>query len=126
MISPITAWRNYKQLYSLTGCRCVECNKLFYPKKYLCGCGSTQFVEHELSGKGKLVTFTCVHNPAEEFKLIAPYYLGIVEMDGVKVLGQIVDSPYIGMPVKAVFRKLYEGGTSGVVSYGIKFVEDGP
>jgi len=114
-ISPIQGWRNYKQIYSLCGLRCVECKKVYYPKKYLCVCGCTKFENYKFSDFGKIVTFT------QEKKIV-----GIVELEqGVKILAQIVDADIkdlkIGMPVRAVFRKLSENGDTGIISYGIKF-----
>jgi uncharacterized OB-fold protein len=46
--------------------------------------------------------------------------------DGVLVSGQLVDVELdkiaIGMPVRAVLRKLDEDGASGIIHYGFKFV----
>ena len=46
--------------------------------------------------------------------------------DGVKVTGQIVDSPLeelaIGKRVRLEFRKVQQDGESGVICYGYKFV----
>lgn len=103
-------------MHTLTGCKCVVCNKKYYPKKFLCECGSQQFVEYAFSGKGTLVTFTKT----------ASAVLGIVALDeGVRILAEIVDTEYgsliIGMRVDAVFRKLYEDGDAGCIVYGMKF-----
>ena len=46
--------------------------------------------------------------------------------DGVKITGQLVDVEFdqvaIGMPVRAVLRKLDTDGEAGVIRYGYKFV----
>ena len=115
-IGPIVVWRNQKQMYRLCGCQCVACKKSYYPKKYLCDCGSQEFCEKEFCGKGTLLTFTKT----------SLALFGIVALDeGVRVLAQIVDTDfdklYLGMPVRSVFRKLHEEGEAGVIVYGIKF-----
>ncbi len=126
----ISAWRNYEFIYCLVGLKCVSCKKTYYPQKSLCSCGSKEFVKVKLPRTGKLLTFTKVSNSTKAFESYTPYLLGIVELknninNSVKVLGQICDSKLedlkIGMPVKAVFRKLYEEGEHGVIQYGIKF-----
>lgn len=127
MRSPITTWRNYKHVYGLYGYKCVECGKIYYPKKYLCSCGSKEFEDIKLSGRGKLITFTQVRSKPACFVDMPSYCLGIVELEeGVRVLAQIADAEFddlrIGMPVKAVFRRLYQDGDDGVVVYGVKFV----
>ena len=127
--NPIAHWRNYKHHYSLEATQCTACNKIHYPKEYLCSCGSQQFETISLSGKGKLLTFTQVLNPPERFKDMAPYCVGIVELaENVKITAQITDADLselkIGMPVQAVFRKLYKEGEQGIIHYGIKFVPE--
>ena len=46
--------------------------------------------------------------------------------DGVMITAQLVDVEFdkvqIGMPVRAVLRKLSTDGESGVIRYGYKFV----
>jgi hypothetical protein len=135
-ISPISMWRNQKQLYELYGQQCVACKKIFYPKKYVCSCGTNSFGTNsfgtnsfekiKLSGRGKLLTFTQVYKSPENFKFMTPYILGIIELEeGVKIISQITGTGmqdlYPGMPVRAVFRKLFADGDKGVISYGLKF-----
>jgi len=102
------------------------CDKLYFPKKRLCDCGSQNFEQVQLSGKGKLVTFTQVTNPTHEFAGTTPYCLGIIELEeGINILGQLADCELyelkIGMPVQAVFRKMYAEGDAGVIQYGLKW-----
>lgn len=55
-------------------------------------CHSTELEEVELSGKGKIHTFTVVHAAYGELKEKAPYALSIVEMDeGPRVLTIVED-----------------------------------
>jgi len=125
--SSLSHWRNYANNYRLCAKKCVACDKIYFPKKRLCLCGGQEFENVQLSGRGKLLTFTQVINPTREFVGTTPYCLGIIELDeGIKVLGQLADTELqdlsIGMPVQAVFRKMYEDGEAGVINYGFKFL----
>ena len=125
--SPISQWRNYKHLYSLHASKCVSCKKIFYPKGYLCSCGSQKFELIKLSGKGKLLTFSYVVNPPEAFVSMVPYCIGIIELEeGVRMTAQITDVKLedlsIGMKVQSVFRKFFASGQEGIINYGIKFI----
>lgn len=127
MDNTISAWRDYKRLYSLCGHECVSCKKLYYPKSYLCSCGSRNFKDVKFSGNGKLITYTQINYPPSLFKEMTPYLIGIIELDeGVRVVAQITDTSleelHFGIPVKAVFRKLFDRGDSGIIQYGVKFV----
>lgn len=71
----------------LMGVRCLKCNKLFTPPKPMCPyCDSTNLSWVELSGKGKLVTFTVIHVGPSELANETPYIVGVVELnEGPKV-----------------------------------------
>ena len=81
---------------------------------------------HKLSGRGKVYSFTIVHEPMPDFSLMKPYIMAMVEMEeGVRLTGQIVDCEparlSIGMEVEATLRKLGQEGSSGIIRYGYKF-----
>ena len=75
----------------LMGSRCSKCNTLFVPPRPLCPrCGSVKLSWVELSGKGKLATFTVVHVGPAELASETPYVVGVVELDeGPKVSSRI-------------------------------------
>jgi uncharacterized OB-fold protein len=91
----------------------------------------------KLSGNGKILSYTIIHDGAETFKAQIPYVLAIIELDeGPCVTAQIVevdtkpkesedatDQPElaIGSRVKSVFRKISEDSKSGIIHYGYKF-----
>lgn len=80
----------------------------------------------KLAGRGKVVTYTIVHDAPKAFDMMKPYVLAIVEMDeGVRITSTIIDvepgDVKIGMPVQSAFRKLGEEGEAGVIHYGYKF-----
>lgn len=127
--SPVAAWRNQKFLYLLQGMQCIECESLFYPRKYRCGCGSLGFKPYQFSGKAQLVSFTQVTIPSVEFIDSAPYCIGIVRLEeGIQILMQLTDvefeNLYSGMPLVATFRKYFAAGDAGMIFYGIKFMPE--
>lgn len=125
--SPIIRWRNYSERYRLEGNKCSECTKIYFPKKELCICGSRTFEPFVLKGVGTLLSFTEIKASPEIFSPMAPYCVGIIELeDGPRVIAQITDSRLddlsIGMKLQSVFRKVYAVGKEGIIHYGIKFI----
>jgi len=125
--NPIIRWRKYNNNYFLEADQCTECNKIYYPKGYLCNCNNKNFKKITLSGKGALLSFTEITTPPSAFQKSTPYCIGIIELEeGVKITGQIADTKLkdlnVGMPVQACFRKLYECDQDGTINYGIKFI----
>lgn len=128
MTETVRAWRHIPQRYNLIGSKCLQCGKVFFPKRILCPeCRRKGKLEDiNLTGKGKILTYSVIETPTDEFKNIAPYVVAIVELDeGAKITTQIVDCDIekveIGKEVEMVFRKIREAGGNGVISYGFKF-----
>lgn len=76
---------------------------------------------------GKLLFATNVRIPPAGFAEMAPYAVGMIELDnGEKMIGQIVDVSYEqlkpGQKVKAVVRRLPAIDPEAVIHYVIKFV----
>lgn len=124
--SPIARWRKYNEKYRLLGNICATCQKKYYPSKYLCTCGSTQFETYIFNGIGTLFSFTQITIAPACFEKMAPYIIGIIQLEeGPKVLAQITDVELdeltIGIKVHAVFRKYYAYSEKDIIHYGIKF-----
>ena len=85
--------------------KCKKCGHLHYPYRMVCkNCGKNEHNEFDpvpLPRKGKLLTFTILHNPPSDYEVVT-LGLGIVELDnGIRVTGQLrIPSPKIGMKVK--------------------------
>ena len=121
-------WRRIKHVYNLVGRRCRSCDTMYFPPIPLCPkCRrKSDLVDFQLSGLGKIYSYTIVHDPPSGFKDLAPYVLGLVRLDeGPLVLSQIVDVDHsqvkIGMSVQVVFRRLGDAGRTGVLRYAYKF-----
>jgi uncharacterized OB-fold protein len=97
--------------------KCRKCGTLHYPFRMVCkNCRDNDYFEFDtvpLPRKGKLLTFTFIHNLPAEFE-VPRLGLGIVELEnGIRVTGQVaVDRPELGMElvgdVKVVKHDAYD------------------
>lgn len=123
-------WRETPQRYRMEAAKCRECGSIQFPLRLVCPeCGAKAFETIKLSGKGKLVTFTIIRVAPDGFGDLAPYAVGIVELDeGIRIMGQVVDcdpeSLKIGDRLISQFRRINEEGKTGMIMYGYKFVPD--
>jgi len=121
-------WRKQQNRYNLIGTHCTKCGRYYYPPRMFCpDCRREgNIVEHQFKGTGKVVTYSIIRSAGDQFKLLTPYVLAIIELDeGSRLTSHLIcdiDKVYIGMPVKRVFRKLGADGSSGAIFYGTKFV----
>ncbi len=125
-------WRETPQRYNLGGSKCSDCSTVYFPPRSVCpNCSSHRrsigrMVPFQLSGDGEVFSYTIVHEAAEGFDMQVPYVLALVKtVEGPMLTGQVVDIETgeirIGLPVRAMFRKLREEGKAGVIHYGYKF-----
>ncbi len=75
--------------------KCQKCGKIHLPPRPLCdNCYSQQFTWMQVSGKGRLLTYTVIHVAPVQFQSLTPYSVGIVELEnGLKIPGMINDVP---------------------------------
>ena len=71
-------------------------------------CFSTDFERIELSGKGKLLTYTVIHVAPKQFETLVPYAVGIIVLENeLKLPGMIfgvdLDKIKIGMKLEISF-----------------------
>ncbi len=71
--------------------KCLKCGKIHLPPRPMCdNCFSQDFEWVNVSGKGKLVTYTVIHVAPQQFQNLTPYAVGIVELEnGLKIPGMI-------------------------------------
>jgi uncharacterized OB-fold protein len=90
---PFTIEQFYKFLQEgkLMAAKCQKCGKIHLPPRPLCdNCFSQQFDWLQVSGKGKLLTYTVIHVAPEQFQALTPYAVGIVELENsLKIPGMI-------------------------------------
>jgi uncharacterized OB-fold protein len=103
---------------------CRKCGQLHYPYRMVCRkCGQNEHNEFDpvpLPKKGKLVTFTFLHNPPADY-MVVKLPLGIVELEnGLRITGQLkIPDPKLGMAVRGEVEVVHEGAYSK--NYGMVF-----
>jgi uncharacterized OB-fold protein len=90
---PFTIEQFYKFMSQkkLMAGRCLKCGKIHLPPRLLCdNCYGQQFEWMQISGKGKLVTYTVIHVAPQQFQALTPYAVGIVQLEnGLRIPGMI-------------------------------------
>jgi uncharacterized protein len=90
---PFTIDQFYKFLkeQKLMAARCLKCGKIHLPPRPLCdNCFSQDFEWVNVSGKGKLLTYTVISVAPQQFQTLTPYAVGIVQLEnGLKIPGMI-------------------------------------
>jgi uncharacterized OB-fold protein len=90
---PFTIEQFYKFLQQgkLMAGKCQKCGKIHLPPRLLCdNCFSQDFQWLQVSGKGKLLTYTVIHVAPQQFQNLIPYSVGIVELEsGLKIPGML-------------------------------------
>lgn len=105
-------WEGTK-IHKLLVPKCRNCGKKhFYPRRWCPECAGEEFDWVELSGKGKIYSFTEVKaGAAPEFEQALPYVVALVELeDGIRMLTNIVECDpeklECDAEVEVVFEKL--------------------
>ena len=94
----------------LMAAKCTECGTVLLPPKPMCtNCLSTNLKWIEVNGDGKLQSYTIIYIAPEQFQELAPYIVGIVELEkGLRLPGMIRDVKSedikIGMSLKTDFE----------------------
>ena len=128
-----SSWRTIPGRYRITGSKCTKEGRILFPPRVICNyCGAPTEDGMPLSGKGKLVDFTVIYVPPLRHELLAPYILGLVQLDeGPIVTTQIVGiaqqdiarlTP--GLRMIASFRKYGSEAADAFIIYVYKFIPD--
>ncbi|HLZ68613.1 MAG TPA: Zn-ribbon domain-containing OB-fold protein [Dehalococcoidia bacterium] len=90
--------------------RCRLCDRLFfYPREVCPVCLRAEIVWQPVSGRGRLHSYTVIHQPANPaFTEDAPYVYAMVQLDeGPRMIANLVDCPLdavqIDMPLVATY-----------------------
>ncbi len=90
---PFTIEQFYKFLaqQKLMAGRCLKCGKIHLPPRPLCdNCFSQEFEWVNISGIGKLLTYTVISIAPQQFQDLTPYAVGIVQLEhSLKIPGMI-------------------------------------
>jgi uncharacterized OB-fold protein len=111
----VAAFAEHLREGRLVGSRCTACGVTAFPPRADCAaCMSPEFEYAEVSGRGTLHTFTTIVAAPAGFEHLAPYVLGLVDLeDGGRALAWIGETVKpeeitIGMPLQVVPRMLEE------------------
>ena len=98
--------------------KCEDCGALRYVPKEICPkCGSQACSWTQVSGRGRVYTYTVIHRgPTPAYQADAPYVIAHVELDeGPRVISNLIgcDSAdvRIGMPVEVVYEDVSDAWT---------------
>ena len=90
--------------------RCEACGRLvWYPREVCSFCLSSRLAWETLSGRGRLHSYTVIHQPANPaFREDVPYIYAMVELDeGPRIIGNVIgcrpEEARIDMPLVAVY-----------------------
>ena len=108
---PFTVEQFYKHVNEgkLLGGKCKNCGKLSLPPRPICDdCFSKEIEWVPVSTNGRLLTYTVIYVAPTQFQSMAPYAVGIVELqDGPKIPGMIrgvaLEEIKVGMDLKIDF-----------------------
>jgi len=99
----------------LMGTRCKDCGIVFFPPRVDCyQCFSSNVEWFEVSGKGKLMTYSKLKYAPVGFEEDLPYCIALLDYGDYKIFGRIASNVSegeieLGMEMKAVVNKLPNG-----------------
>ncbi len=106
----VSEFANYLKDGKLMGTKCKKCGEISFPPRADClNCMSDDFEWTEYTGNGTLQTFTRIYAAPTGFDDMAPYSIGVLDLDeGGRLLGWFEgineDEIKVGMKLKAVPR----------------------
>ena len=98
-----------------SGTRCKDCGLVFFPPRADCyQCLSSNMEWFEVSGKGKLITYSKLEYAPVGFEKDLPYSIALLDYGDYKVFGRIDtgladDEIKVGMEMKTVVNELPDG-----------------
>lgn len=91
--APFTIEQFYKNINQgkLLSAKCRKCGKVHLPPRPVCdSCYSKDFDWTAVPARGKLLTYTVIHIAPAQFQSMAPYAMGIVQLEnGLRIPGMI-------------------------------------
>jgi len=109
------------QKRKLLATRCPSCSRTWLPPRRDCGACGKPTEWFEAPQAGKVHSFSVLYFAAEAFMADLPFVLAYIELEGIdtmflsRVTGCKPEDVYIGMPVRAKFRRLVDWTPNDVV-----------
>ena len=114
-ITKVNDFAGYLEKDRVMGTRCLDCGAVFFPPRAdCCKCLSSHMDWFEVSGSGKLVTFSLLKYGPVGFEDDLPYSIALLDYGDFKVFGRIAgDVPReeikCGMRMKTVVNRVSNG-----------------
>ena len=90
---PFTIDQFYKFMEEsrLMAAKCLKCGKMHLPPRPMCdSCYGQEFSWMEVSGKGRLMTYSIIYVAPPQFQVFVPYTIGIIQLEsGLRLPGMI-------------------------------------
>ena len=123
-ITRVNDFVDYLEKGKVMGTKCKECGQIFFPPRADCfQCLSKDMAWFEISGKGKLVTYSRLKYAPVGFEDDLPYAIALLDYGDYKVFGRIAaDVPEeeikVGMEMKTLVNELPNGQLNYVFQKG--------
>ena len=107
-VTKVNDFVDHLEAEKLTGTRCKDCGLHFFPPRADCHqCLTSNMEWFDVSGSGKLITFSRLQYAPAGFEADVPYYIAVIEFGEYRVFGRISkDVPdheiRVGMAMKTV------------------------
>ncbi len=114
----VNAFIDYLKAGRVMGTRCKGCGRQFFPPRAdCCACLSSDVEWFDVSGEGRLVTYSRLRFAPAGFDADLPYTIALLDYDNFKVFGRIAPDIAateleIGMPMVTVANTLSNGQLS--------------
>jgi uncharacterized OB-fold protein len=114
-VTKVNDFITYLEEGKVMGTRCLDCGTLFFPPRAQCyKCLTSNMEWFEVSGKGKLVSYSKLKYAPIGFENDLPYYIAVVDYGDYKVFGRIAgdikdEEIQIGMAMKTQANTLSNG-----------------
>jgi uncharacterized OB-fold protein len=109
------------QRRKLLATRCPRCGRTWLPPRRDCGACGAKTDWFDAPQEGKVHSYSILHFAAEAFLSEVPFVLAYIELEGIdtvflsRIAGCKPEEVYIGMPVRAKFRRLVDWTPNDVV-----------
>lgn len=114
-VTKVNDFIDYLEKGQVMGTRCKDCSMVFFPPRADCYlCLSSNIEWFEVSGKGKLVSYSRLKYAPVGFEDDLPYCIALLDYGDYKIFGRIAshvpeDEIKLGMEMKTVVNKLPNG-----------------
>lgn len=114
-LTKVNDFIDYLEKEKVMGTRCADCGQVFFPPRADCyKCLSSNVEWFEITGKGKLITFSKLKYAPVGFENDLPYSIAVLDYGDYKIFGRISgnvpeEEVELGMEMKAVANTLPSG-----------------